>query len=85
VPHIAVSLIADDHDIIFDDAWNLMLETGDYGRSVFAEDDDDSELDDILDQNVRMAKTARVAGEMAKQQSDMTNMKEVVCSDLVCH
>jgi hypothetical protein len=79
VPHIAGSLIAVDRGMMFEDACDVMVEMGDYGQRVFPEDDDDSELEEILEENVCMACVARGK---AKDVIDITNL---VCSDLACH
>ena len=63
---------------MFEDACDLMLETGDYGQSVFAEEDDDHELDEILEQNVRRARVTRGKTKV----HDDVDAKDPVCSDL---
>ena len=74
-------MIAEDRGVIFEDAYDLMLETGDYGQGVFAEEDDDRELDEILEQNVCIARVTR--GKMKVY--DDIDAKDPVCSDLAHH
>ena len=63
VPHVAMSLIAEDIGNTEEAGWHKMVESGDYGEAIFQDDEDDKELQQILDENVRACRSEKMAKE----------------------
>jgi hypothetical protein len=48
VPHVATVLISQDRNLELQDAYELMLSSGEFGHYKFPVDDEDDELDSII-------------------------------------
>ena len=48
VPHVATVLISQDRDLELQDAYKLMLSSGEFGHYKFPVEDDNDELDSII-------------------------------------
>jgi hypothetical protein len=73
-----VHLIAEDKGLITDFAWDIMVESGDYGAAVFEANDGDAELDEITESNIRASNADRLKAGRAKEAKEREKIKRAV-------
>jgi len=57
VPFVAANLIGEDSDETAETAWEVMVQTGDYGDTMHGDVENDNELEEILELNVKASRT----------------------------